>query len=424
MTELQQGGNVALPAGTVTVRVQWSPERIGGQEVDASAFLLGANGKVRSDEDMVFYNQREAAQGAVSLAADNRTFTLDLARLPQAVEAVSFVATIHADAPGAASFGQATAATIEVPGVARFAAATAGRTEAALILGQAYRRGTEWKFRAVGQGFNGGLKPLAEHFGVSVADEPAAAVAPPASKINLQKRLVDLEKKDPQLVSLVKKLQVQLDKEPLPVDGAKVALVLDISGSMHGLYKSGKIDQLVQRIMALGYQFDDDGAIDVFAFGEKVHEVGAATADDYRGLVKRLLDAHKLEGGTRYGLALERVRQHYKAQRDFGQLPVFVMFVTDGGTDDKAKTEREVRESSSEPFFWKFMAIGAKGKYAQARFDFLDGLDNLAGRLIDNADFFQVEDPMRPSDEEFFTLLMNEYPEWLTAARQHGLVRA
>lgn len=76
---------------------------------------------------------------------------------------------------------------------------TAGRQEAALILGELYRRNNEWKFRFVAQGFNGGLKPLAEHFGVDVAAEPAAAPAPkPAeSKISLSK--ISLSKEKPSI---------------------------------------------------------------------------------------------------------------------------------------------------------------------------------------------------------------------------------
>lgn len=100
---------------------------------------------------------------------------------------------------------------------------------------------------------------------------------------------MDLQKKDPELLSLVKKVSVSLEKRKLLTDRAKVALCLDISGSMNALYKSGKIDVLVRRVMALGYRFDDDGEIDVFLFGENVHEWGSIGVGDYRSFVSDML---------------------------------------------------------------------------------------------------------------------------------------
>jgi len=295
-----------------------------------------------------------------------------------------------------------------------------------MILGELYLRGGQWKFRAVGQGFDGGLAPLARSFGIDVAEEAPAPKAGPS----LEKRLIDLEKRDPQLVSLVKKVQVNLAKHSLPVDRAKVALCLDISGSMHSLYKSGKIDQLVQRIMALGFRFDDDGRIDVFLFGTAARNFGELGVDDYRSFTADMLARHPLEPGTYYGLVMERIRAHYANQHDFGTLPVYVMFVTDGGTGDARRSETQIKEASAEPIFWQFMAIGkarAGSKSTRKRlpsgFEFLEHLDAMPGRVIDNANFFCVADPAELADEELYELLMSEYPAWLKAAVAQRIVK-
>jgi stress response protein SCP2 len=422
---LSPGANAPLASKAFPLRVRHGA--IPGAEIDVSAFLVAAGGKVRSDADMCFYGQTSVAGGAATFegsAAGETAFALDLGRIPAEVERILFTATIHENR---AVFGALGEISIDAGGVAG-RIPCAGMTETALILAEIYRRGADWKIRVVGQGFTGGLAALATHLGVAIAEDappapaPTPAPAPSAAAVRLEKRMVDLGKRDPELLSLVKKVQVSLEKRRLATDRAKVALCLDISGSMSSLYASGKIDVLVRRVMAMGYRFDDDGEIDVFLFGAQVHGWGALGVDGYRCFVEEMRRRHPLEGGTRYGLAMERIRSFYAANNPEG-LPVYVMFVTDGGTDDKPKTERELRAASAEPIFWQFMAIGSRGVFAQARFDFLEKLDELTGRVVDNANFFQLEDPAKPSDEEMFELMMGEYPGWLVAARDAGILK-
>ena len=171
---IPQGGNIPISASQLTVRVGWSPDRAGGG-VDPSAFLLGPGSRVRGDADMVFYNQPRAEGGAVEFSpGDGGTarFSVDLAALPAAVEKIAFALTVHGDR---GALGQLSSLWMELSdestggGIARFEPETRGRGEAALILGELYRRKGKWKFRAVGQGFEGGLAPLATHFGVDVS---------------------------------------------------------------------------------------------------------------------------------------------------------------------------------------------------------------------------------------------------------------
>ena len=433
MTELTPGANASLPSGDLTVLIRHGA--IPGVEIDVSAFLVTAAGKVRSDADMCFYGQPSVAGGAVTLQGTGNgetRFLVAPGRIPAEVEKVILTTTIHENR---AAFGKLPEISLDVSGV-RGRIPCAGMTETALILAELYQRNGAWKLRVVGQGFNGGLAALATHLGVEIeqaqespaparAPEPRpaapAAPAPSASQIRLEKRLVSLEKKDKELLSLVKKVSVSLEKKRLLTDRAKVALCLDISGSMSSLYRSGKIDTLVRRVMALGYRFDDDGEIDVFLFGERTHAWGPIGVDDYRTFVRDMQRRHPLEGGTKYGAAIERIRTFYARNNPEG-LPVYVMFVTDGGTEDKSKTERELRAASAEPLFWQFMAIGASGFFSGVRFEFLEKLDELTGRKVDNANFFQVADPAAPSDEEMFELMMGEYPDWLKAAQKAGIL--
>ena len=189
--ELQQGANTAVGSGVLTVAVELSAPS--GLDADVSAYLLAESGKVRGDHDMVFYNQPAGADGAVKLtdkSAGGCTFEVDPARLPSDIAKVVFCVTIDEAQARRQTLASLSSARIVVKRsgemVASFAPALSGASEAAMTFGELYKRNNEWKFRAVGQGFNGGLAPLARSFGIDVADEapapapaPAAAPAPP-----------------------------------------------------------------------------------------------------------------------------------------------------------------------------------------------------------------------------------------------------
>ena len=187
---LAKGGNVSLSKeapGLAKVRVGlgWDMRVTDGQpfDLDASVFLLDAGGRVRGDADFVFYNNRTDASGAVSHGGDNLTGAGDgddefvevsLDRLPAQVMRLSFAATIHEADARRQNFGMVSNAFIRVVNadggveIARYDLSEDASTETSMIFGDLYRHGAEWKFKAVGQGFTGGLGPLARSFGVNV----------------------------------------------------------------------------------------------------------------------------------------------------------------------------------------------------------------------------------------------------------------
>lgn len=184
MTDLSQGGNAPVTGTGVTVSLDWAVGA--GVDADASAYLLTESGKVRGDHDMVFYNQPAGGDGAVRFAAGpgaKGSFDIDLDRLPAAITRIVFCVTIHEAQARRQTLALLSGARIGVgprsgaPDV-NFAPLLAGASEAAMTFGELYLRNGQWKFRAVGQGFNGGLAPLARSFGIDVADEPAAAPPP------------------------------------------------------------------------------------------------------------------------------------------------------------------------------------------------------------------------------------------------------
>ncbi|CAK9885516.1 MAG: General stress protein 16U [Candidatus Erwinia impunctatus] len=201
---LTPGGNAPVPATALQVKIM----SVG--EIDASAFCLFAGDKVRGDADMIFYGQPENADKSISLSFDtqNATFTVALDRLSNDVQKVAFTITCDNNRTVGMLSRLSISVTQGATSLIEADVPLAGRNEAALIVGEFYRRNGEWKFRFVAQGFNGGLKPLAEHFGVDIADSSAShppVVTPPAApaenKISLSK--VSLTKEKP-AISLTK----------------------------------------------------------------------------------------------------------------------------------------------------------------------------------------------------------------------------
>lgn len=176
MTAMTPGSNLPLSAARVAVDVT-APVRL-----DVSGLLLAADGKVRSDDDFVFYNQPSAPGVTHSAAAGGGdTVTVDTAAVPEGIDKI--VVTASLDTPGATFAGTEPTGTVrDADNGSVLASFTPPRlgTETALVLVEIYRRGGGWKVRAVGQGYADGLAGIATDFGVSVEEPAAPAAAPQA----------------------------------------------------------------------------------------------------------------------------------------------------------------------------------------------------------------------------------------------------
>ena len=187
---LTKGGNVNLSKeapglSKISVGLGWDARSTDGAafDLDASAFLVKADGKVRSDADFIFYNNKVSKDGSVVHQGDNLTgagdgddevVKIDLSKVPSDVEKVVFSVTIHDAQARNQNFGQVQRAYMRVVNdtggseVARYDLSEDASTVTAMIFGEIYRSGAEWKFKAIGQGFNQGLGALAANFGVNV----------------------------------------------------------------------------------------------------------------------------------------------------------------------------------------------------------------------------------------------------------------
>lgn len=181
---MRKGANVPVPSATVRVELGWRGGP-GAPDVDVSALLLTAGGKVRSDDDFVFYNQPVHPSGAVRHEGRREDGTEVLETIGVTLSGVEEeIGTVVLAASTDGTFGQVSGLFIRVldarsgAETARFEA-TDATSETAFVLGELYRRAGAWKFRAVGQGYASGLAGLATDFGITV-DDPAPAPAAPA----------------------------------------------------------------------------------------------------------------------------------------------------------------------------------------------------------------------------------------------------
>ncbi|MDO4435597.1 MAG: TerD family protein [Cardiobacteriaceae bacterium] len=187
---LQKGANISLNKEAphmqkVRLGLGWNVRATDGDafDLDGSAFLLNNAGKVRSNADFIFYNQKSSAEGSVVYSGDNRTgegagddetILVDLTKVPADVEKIAICVTIHDADARRQNFGQVSNAYIRCVNddngseVARYDLSEDASIETAMVFGELYRHNGEWKFKAIGQGFKGGLAALAQHFGVNL----------------------------------------------------------------------------------------------------------------------------------------------------------------------------------------------------------------------------------------------------------------
>lgn len=187
---LSKGGNVSLTKeapglSSLLIGLGWEARSTDGAafDLDASAFLLNASGKVRSDADFIFYNQLKSSDGSIEHMGDNLTgegdgddeeLVIQLNDVPADIEKVAVAVTIHEADSRNQNFGQVSQAYIRCVNkdsnaeIAKYDLSEDASVETAMIFGEIYRHNSEWKFKAVGQGFEGGLGPLAKNYGVNI----------------------------------------------------------------------------------------------------------------------------------------------------------------------------------------------------------------------------------------------------------------
>nr|WP_315050456.1 VWA domain-containing protein [uncultured Lachnoanaerobaculum sp.] len=385
----------------------------GNAEYDFCCFGVDENGKLSDDRYMIFYNQKLSPKGEVSVEdmADGVRYTLNLSTIPDFINRLVFTVSID----GTQTMGEMNALETKVyqSGAKDIEMTLGGKDftkEKAVIVMEIYRKDV-WRIGCVASGFDGGLSSLLKYFGGEEVSEPVQEpVVEKPVKVSLEKKM----EKAPELVSLVKPLVFELKKKNLETTVARVGLVLDISGSMVPRFKNGTVQSIVNKTLPLAVQFDDDGELDFWFYGTTARKMNSVNLKNYTTAVPEdwkhlMLD---LGGRNNEPIVMRMVVDEYKDTK----IPAYVLFITDGGVNQKREIQNIITEASHLPIFWQFVGVGGKN------YGILEKLDTMTGRYVDNAGFFALDDFKKVSNEELYARLLEEFPSWLEEIKRKGMI--
>ncbi|GGJ81826.1 toxic cation resistance protein [Streptomyces camponoticapitis] len=225
--------------------------------------------------------------------------------------------------------------------------------------------------------------------------------------------MIDVSKVPSGLVNLTKTAADSLQKHGLTGTKAAVYLVLDHSGSMYPHYQSGAVQHLAEQALGLSANLDDDGSVPLIYFGSHAVVQDDVRLDNYQGVIDRT-HTRVHWGSTNYPAAIGAATREHKASGATD--PGLVIFQSDGDPDSAHAAEAALRSASHAPLFFAFVGFGKS-------VGFLQRLDTLTGRSVDNASFFHAVNPLNTSDADLYDGITREYGTWLTAARTAGIIR-
>lgn len=251
-----------------------------------------------------------------------------------------------------------------------------------------------------------------------VADEVGRSTGTgnaPARSVSLVKQSGPAVQRDtvqstaPDLVKKFDKVGVSLSKRGLDGIRAEAVMLLDYSGSMSMDYSNGTVQALVERSLAFALQIDMDGTIPVIRFGSDAYKPVNVSVGNYQRVVNGELSSGRM-GTTNLTAALDELLQLAKT----ATAPLFAIIVTDGNPDDRRSATNLVRELAKYPVFVKFLAIQPV--------NYLQELDDMGNRLLDNVDSQFVPDPRNISDLDFADKMVEEWDTWVAAAQTAGVL--
>jgi hypothetical protein len=205
-------------------------------------------------------------------------------------------------------------------------------------------------------------------------------------------------------------------KRNISIDIAKVVFVLDHSRSMSTLYTNGTVQRTLERIFPLAMQFDDNSEMEFYLFDTLFKELDTITTENIEDYTSEVIMKKRgVYGATNYAPIIEEITERY-TKKEKSKTPTFVIFITDGNNADKRAAKEALVKASFFNIFWKFVGIGDE------KFEFLEKLDNMAGRFIDNANFITIKDLNLIKDKSLYSMLFEEFNEWLKLCKDNDMI--
>ena len=419
---------------TITINLGWQvSETEQNYDIDVSVFMLELDRKVPDEKYFIFYNNAQSPDGSLKHSGSSQAkqsnneeiIYIDLAKVNPTVQEIVFVVTIHQAQEKQQNFSQVINSFIKISNeetedlLACYNLIETFSQETALEFGRLYKKNDEWRFQAVGDGYNSGLQSFVDKY-IDDSKQPKIVETEPIyQEETIKPQLIDITKKA-NINLLKKKVDIVLKKKGIAQYVARVALVLDISGSMLNNYTSGAVQSFLERIVPVSSRLDDDKELDVWFFGTTFKRTKPATEDNVDDYIKQECGAMRrallffkmpslmmeLGGGTNESSVILDVVKKY-TQENTSNLPTLVVFLSDGGVTDNQAIKKAITDAAKHPIFWQFVGLGG------SNYGILEKLDTMTGRVVDNANFFHVDDLAKITDEELYERMLNEFPTWL-----------
>lgn len=426
----------------------------GSMEIDTTCFGLDAAGRLSDEQYFIFYNHTESPESAVQCmagaAADTTRFHLCLDKLPPHIAKLSFAAAIDGTKTLRELNKGYARLLLGEREIARYAYSGVEFTgERAIVVCEIYRKGGDWRFSAVGRGFNGGLKALVESFGgVVQSPAPSPPCASPKRAAENKAKPTPVHNGTPSVQRLTSVLPAEVAERmenlarlcrgeteylrslyksmfsclaAIP-QAAKTpvntVLCTDISGSMFDMYRSGRIQRAVDKFFVFASTLCESAVMDLWAFAAKSRQFEPVTMDNVR--------SYTFDVSSGFERWMSMLNYQYnnepEAMRDvtmiYGgrQKPVMVLFLTDGRLSSDWEIEEILIKTSRLPIFWQF--IGLHGE----QYGVLDALDEINGRYIENANFIKLDDIDDLSDTALYSRLLEALSEWMEELRSKKML--
>ena len=411
-------------------------------ELDMSCFGVDENDNLSDDRYFIFYNQLSSPEGAIKKENNKDTFYIDFSLLPKTIKKIILSISIDGNGNIKEVINEGTIKfSNEKEVVANFNfKGQEYTTEKSIVLLEIYLKDNIWRSNIIASGFNGGLGDILRNYGGEEAKpeekiEPVIVNATPkevkkeipkneeTEQIKVNKGFLEKKKKvetivlekAPHLIDLTKKVTVTLEKKNLQNVIAKVVVVLDRSGSMYRQYREGDVQRAMNKLLPIALMFDDDGELDAWAFAQKSIHLSSINLDninDYLINEKDGWNRWDIGGVNNEPVVMEDIIDMYEKSNQ----PVYIIFISDGGIYKKGPIKKLLIKSSSKPIFWQFVGIGGSD------YGILEELDTMKKRVVDNANFFAIDNIDALSDEELYEKLLNEFPKWLKEAKDKNII--
>lgn len=424
-------------------------QTIGNAEYDYSCFGVDAQNKLSDDRYMVFYNQISSPKGEVSYQGDNRSakFVVKLNKLPDSINKLAFTVSIDGNSDMSKIKSHQLSVVQNGRTVLNFKLSGSDfQRESSLISAEIYKKG-EWRFAAIGSGFNGGLGDLLRNYGgEEEAEEQSAqtstsnATRPQPSPSPSQNSKPQAPKPQPTSVpraftpaagasrpttnarpindamlnGAVQNLKKVLPSLNLAQCRARIVLVIEASQQTAQYFSNGSMQNLITKVLPLAMQFSDNAQLEYWLYGsrpKKMFPIGernyaSAIPNDWGSLMWSLGE-NKSETTA--------MTEVLSSCQPFN-MPSYILFITSGNIPLNSQIEQMVVSSSQFPVFWQFLGMG------NSRYGVFENITNLPGSTVCNAKFAAISGFSQNSTPELYKFLLSDFSKWRKEATKMGLI--